>query len=267
MFLLCWVTADPSRTLRWKITSLLCAAERGTAAGRTCSRSPAPRCSRTTLIIMRFCFNFYLAHRIKYPNKTAAEQVAAIDKEYSWLRACNASCKLHCPPASAPPSGWASTSTSSAMNAPLSSKDFSLYSTKGPADQAADQAAVPAANQAAAAAAVPPPAVAYYSYSDYEGSQSEEEPASWEPESDHEPPPPPPQPEAVEYSEDFNAGYEQALQDYGLHSEAAPEVESEAERSDYSATDYSEPDVSDGAASAADEDDEFWREEFAMYNF
>ena len=185
---------------------------------------------------MKFCFNFYLGHLSKYPNKTSAQQTAAIDSEYKWMPACRAGCKLH-----------------------------TLHGL--PADQAANLAAVPAANQAAAAAAVPPPAVAYYSYSDYEGSQSEEEPASWEPESDHEPPPPPPQPEAVEYSEDFNAGYEQALQDYGLHPEAAPEVESEAERSDYSTTDYSEPDVSDGAASAADEDDEFWREEFAMYNF
>jgi len=227
---------------------------------------------------MKFCFNFYLGHLSKYPNKTSAQQTAAIDSEYKWMPACRAGCKLHTLlglPAFVSPSGRVSTSACSSAMKPLSSKDFSLYqsgnsalySTEGPADQAANQAAVPAANQAAAAAAVPPPAVAYYSYSDYEGSQSEEEPASWEPESDHEPPPPPPQPEAVEYSEDFNAGYEQALQDYGLHSEAAPEVESEAERSDYSATDYSEPDVSDGAASAADEDDEFWREEFAMYNF
>ena len=259
MFLLCWVTADPSRILRWKITSSLCAAERGTAVGRTCSQSPALRCSRTTLIIMRFCFNFYLAHRIKYPNKTAAEQVAAIDKEYSWLRACNASCKLHCPPASAPPSGWASTSTSSAMNAPLSSKDFSLYSTKSPAGSAATQAA-----PAAAAVAGPHPAVAHYSYSDY--GDTDEESTSYESEPEQEELPPPPQ--VVEYSENYNAGYEQALQDYGLHPhQPQPEVESEAERSDFSTTDYSEPDVSDGAASAADEDDESWRDEFAMSNF
>ena len=202
---------------------------------------------------MKFCFNFYLGHLSKYPNKTSAQQTAAIDSEYKWMPACRAGCKLH---------------TLHGLPAFVSpSKDFSLYSTEGPADQAANQAAVPAANQAAAAAAVPPPAVAYYSYSDYEDSQSEEEPASWESESDHELPPPPPQPEAVEYSEDFNAGYEQALQDYGLHPEVALEVESEAERSDYSTTDYSEPDVSDGAASAADEDDEFWRDEFAMSNF
>ena len=246
MFLLCWVTADPSRTLRWKITSLLCAAERGTAAGRTCSQSPALRCSRTTLIIMRFCFNFYLAHRIKYPNKTAAEQVAAIDKEYSWLRACNASCKLHCPPASAPPSGWASTSTSSAMK-PLSSKDFSLYSTEGPADQAANQAAVPAANQAAVATAVPasgpPPAVAYYSYY----SNGTEEPACYE--------------ESEAERSDYSEPTDGAATDDGAADEYACE---EYESEEYEAEEQSEYSPDENGATSDGADDEFWREEFAM---
>ena len=117
---------------------------------------------------MKFCFNFYLGHLSKYPNKTSAQQTAAIDSEYKWMPACKAGCKMHTLhglPVFVSPSGRVSTSACSSAMKPLSSNDFSLYSTEGPADQAANQAAVP------------PPAVAYYSYSDYGDSQSEEEPA------------------------------------------------------------------------------------------
>ena len=107
---------------------------------------------------MKFCFNFYLGHLSKYPNKTSAQQTAAIDSEYKWMPACKAGCKMHTLhglPVFVSPSGRVSTSACSSAMKPLSSNDFSLYSTEGPADQAANQAAVPAANQAAAAAAAP----------------------------------------------------------------------------------------------------------------
>ena len=217
---------------------------------------------------MKFCFNFYLGHLSKYPNKTSAQQTAAIDSEYKWMPACRAGCKLHTLhglPAFVSPSGRVSTSACSSAMKPLSSKDFSLYqsgnsalySTEGPADQAAnqaaDQAAVPAANQAAVPTAVPasgpPPAVAYYSYY----SNGTEEPACYE--------------ESEADRSDYSEPTDGAATDDGAADEYACE---EYESEEYEAEEQSEYSPDENGATSDGADDEFWREEFAMesaYNF
>ena len=205
---------------------------------------------------MKFCFNFYLGHLSKYPNKTSAQQTAAIDSEYKWMPACRAGCKLHTLhglPAFVSPSGRASTSACSSAMKPLSSKDFTLYSTNSPAGPAANQAAGPAANQAAVATAVPasgpPPAVAYYSYY----SNGTEEPACYE--------------ESEAERSDYSEPTDGAATDDGAADEYACE---EYESEEYEAEEQSEYSPDENGATSDGADDEFWREEFAMenaYNF